>query len=147
MTFDFSSTRWPIIPFLFCLALSSCEKRSGEAVVLSKECIPIAEVSPTPGEQPSSSEVGVEAEPSSSSLPDEEVASENEGPDLRGTSKDPRAVDHEQWIATVRMVSDRRVVEVRVGEQRWSALKEGERVKVRYKVGKYTGTIWSSELE
>ena len=72
---------------------------------------------------------------------------EDSGPDVRGTSKDPRALDHEQWIVNVEMVWDRRRIEVRVEEPRWNALQIGDRVKVTYKVGKYTGTVWESRIE
>jgi hypothetical protein len=34
-----------------------------------------------------------------------------------------------------------------VDQPRWEALKVGDRVKVTYKTGKYTGTVWDSEIE
>lgn len=127
--------------------LAGCDSRSGEAIVLEKEHIPVAEVAPSPS--PAASQPpAVDSAPEPGATPEPDVVTdEGPGPDLRGTSKDPRASDHEQWIATVQMVADRRRVEVRVERERWAALKEGDRVRVRYKVGRYTGTIWDSELE
>jgi ASC-1-like (ASCH) protein len=45
------------------------------------------------------------------------------------------------------MVHDLRRIEVRVDQPQWAALKVGDRVKVTYKIGKYTGTIWGASIQ
>ena len=65
---------------------------------------------------------------------------------VRGTSKDPRAYPGlEQWRVKVRIVRGRRNYCARDRAQ-YEKLKIGDRVKVRYKEGNYTGTIWSAEI-
>jgi hypothetical protein len=75
------------------------------------------------------------------------IVTEDSGPEVRGTNQDPRALDHEQWIVSVEMVQDLRRIEVRVDQPRWDSLKVGDRVKVTYKIGRYTGTVWDSAIE
>ena len=58
-----------------------------------------------------------------------------------------RAIDREQWIVQVRMVSDRRLVNVQVDEPQWQRVKEGDRVRVTYRLGKYTGTVWGADMK
>ena len=53
----------------------------------------------------------------------------------------------EQWIVNVEMVADLRKVDVRVERSRWEALREGDHVHVTYRQGKYTGTVWSAEID
>ncbi len=155
------------------LCLAGCNKKSGEGVVLEKEYIPIKEATPTPAltptAQPSVTQteptVAVESTgnsdepaPNNESTPDEKVVSEIHEDevnvdgyvmkkDVRGTSKDPRATDHESWIVRVQMVADLRRVDVHTDKARWQKLKAGDRVHVTYRQGKYTGTIWDSEIE
>ena len=66
---------------------------------------------------------------------------------VRGTSKDPRATDQERWIVSVKMVADLRLVDVQTNQARWEKLKVGDRIKITYQQGKYTGTVWNSEIE
>ena len=66
-------------------------------------------------------------------------------PAVRGTDRDPRATNHEQWIVKVRMTNGRQF-NVQADQSRWQKLKEGDRVFVTYRQGKYTGTIWDSEI-
>src|SRR6184192_2375049 len=61
--------------------------------------------------------------------------------------KDERATNHEQWIVKVRMRDDGRRIEVRADRAQWEKLRENDRVKVRYRVGKYTGTVWGAEID
>src|SRR5207247_623849 len=56
--------------------------------------------------------------------------------------KDARSTDHEQWIVKVRMVDNARLIDVRADRAQWEKLRESDRVKVNYRVGKYTGTVW-----
>jgi hypothetical protein len=61
--------------------------------------------------------------------------------------KDERATNHEQWIVKVQMLDNGRKIDVRADQAQWEKLRENDRVKVNYRVGKYTGTVWDSESE
>src|SRR5438046_6375921 len=61
--------------------------------------------------------------------------------------KDERATNHEQWIVKVRMLDNGRTVEAHVDAAQSENLRESDRVKVAYRVGKYTGTVWDAEIE
>jgi hypothetical protein len=130
---------------LLLIGFSGCDKKSGEAVVLAKEHIdaalpnaetPSAELTPSPDEQ---------LRP----MADDEIAVDGYvmKPEARGTSRDPRALKHEQWIVKVRMVDNGRTFQVPADQARWEKLREHDRVKVRYRTGKYTGTVWAAEIE
>ncbi len=56
--------------------------------------------------------------------------------DLRGTSKDPRATDREQWLVKVRMVEGGRQVNVQAEPAQYEKLKAGDPVRVRYREGR-----------
>jgi len=45
------------------------------------------------------------------------------------------------------MLDDGRRIEVRADKAQWEKLQEDDRVKVNYRVGKYTGIVWYSEIE
>ena len=70
------------------------------------------------------------------------VAAVKEGEEI----KDERATNHEQWIVKVRMRDNGRRIEVRADQAQWEKLHENDRVKITYRVGKYTGTVWDSEI-
>ena len=61
--------------------------------------------------------------------------------------KDERPTDREQWIVKLRMLDNGRTVAVHVDRAQWEKLREGDRVKVTYRVGKYTGTVWDAEID
>ena len=61
--------------------------------------------------------------------------------------KDERATNHDQWIVKVRMLDNGRRIEVRADRAQWEKLRENERVKITYRVGKYTGTVWDAEIQ
>jgi hypothetical protein len=137
------------------MSLGGCWKKSGEAMVLEKEYIAAREITPTPTPQssarpaeptPSPPEVVVEE---SKPLADDEVmvGSQVMKKDVRGTSRDPRASTDEQWIVRVQLVSDLRHLDVLTNKARWDKIKVGDKVKVSYRQGKYTGTVWYAELE
>jgi hypothetical protein len=66
---------------------------------------------------------------------------------VRGTSKDPRAHPGlEQWRITVQLVAGGRSFMVQANQPQYERLKLGDRVKVRYRKGKYTDTVWSAEI-
>ena len=130
---------------LLLIGFTGCEKKSGEAVVLAKEHIdaalptaetPNAQSAPSPDEQ---------LRP----MRDDEIAVDGYvmKPEERGTTRDPRALSHEQWIVKVRMVDDGRTFQIPADQTKWEKLRENDRIKVRYRTGKYTGTVWAAEIE
>jgi hypothetical protein len=133
-----------VVAFLV-IVVTGCEKNSGEAVVLGKEHIdaaaPTAET-PTAESAPAANE---EVRP----MADDEIAVDGYvmKPEQRGTSRDPRALKHEQWIVKVRMLDNGRRFQVPADQAKWEKLRENDRVKVRYRTGKYTGTVWAAEIE
>jgi hypothetical protein len=127
------------------MAVTGCEKNHGEAMVLAKEhidaALPNAE---TPKAQ---SEPGPTAE--IRPMADDEIAVDGYvmKPEARGTSRDPRALQHEQWLVKVRMLDNGRSFQVSTDQAKWEKLRENDRIKVRYRTGKYTGTVWHAEIE
>ncbi|MFL6552595.1 MAG: hypothetical protein ACJ8KF_05555 [Chthoniobacterales bacterium] len=116
------------------IPLTGCDKNSGEAVVLAKEHIdarlptaetPNTESTPGPDEK---------LRP----MADDEVAVEGYvmKPEARGTSRDPRALTHEQWIVKVRILDNGRTFQVPADQAQWEKLREKDQVKVRYRTGK-----------
>ena len=99
------------------MALASCEKNSGEAVVVAKEhidaALPIAE---TPNAQSAGS-----PEEQFRPMRDDEIAVDGYvmKPEERGTSRDPRALSHEQWIVKVRMLDNSRTFQVPAYQAKW----------------------------
>ena len=130
---------------LLIIAMIGCEKKSGEAVVLAKEHIDAA---PPKTETPGS-ESTPDPEPQVRPMADDEIAVDGYvmKPQDRGTSRDPRALSHEQWIVKVRMLDDGRTFQVPADQAKWERLRENDRVKVRYRTGKYTGTVWAADIE
>ena len=137
----------PVCLIAICLiiGLSGCEKKRGQAVVLAKEhidaALPTAE---TPNAQ-SATSPKEELRP----MADDEIAVDGYvmKPEARGTSRDPRALSHEQWIVKVRILDNGRTFQVPADQAKWEKLRENDRVKVRYRTGKYTGTVWAAEIE
>jgi hypothetical protein len=127
------------------IGVTGCEKKSGEAVVLTKEhidaALPIAE---TPNEQ---SAPGPEEQ--LRPVADDEITVDGYvmKPEARGTSRDPRALKHEQWIVKVRMLTNGRTIQVQADQPKWNKLRESDQVRVTYRVGKYTGTVWGAEID
>lgn len=138
--------------------LAGCSKKSGEAIVEDKEHIdagdPVA--TPTPGTSVTPAEAGPATSPQES--PDETYEARPLAEDevvvdtyvmkknVRGTKKDPRAYPGlEQWRVKVTIVGVGGA-NVLATKRQYEKLKVGDRVKVRYKQGKYTGTVWSAEI-
>jgi len=143
-------------------SFAGCWKKSGEAIVMEKEHIAPGET-PTPGPsaspvEPSAARVNPTASPHESAdseeykskpLAEDEIVVETYvmKKDVRGTSKDPRAYPGlEQWRINVQMIEGGRWFTVRAQKAQYEKLKIGDRVKVRYREGKYTGTVWSAEI-
>jgi len=127
------------------MAMAGCEKNRGEALVLSKEHIDAAPPTTETPKAQSDSSPKVEIR----EMADDEIAVEGYvmKPEVRGTSRDPRALQHEQWIVKVRMLDNGRTFQVPANQTKWEKLRENDRVKVKYRTGKYTGTVWSAEIE
>ncbi len=138
---------------LLLFGLTSCWKKSGDAVVISKDYVPALKIDASPNEATASPSAASSREldgrllPPSPTPADDQDDTDDSTDDVPDSAQDSRAVDHEQWIATVRMVRDGRVVDVRLDEARWDKLMIGDRVHVSYHEGKYTGTIWSAEMD
>lgn len=135
---------WIIAAFVI-IALACCNKNSGEAVVLAKEHIDAAPPAAGTPKAKSASSPDEQVRP----MRDDEIAIDGYvmKPEERGTSRDPRALNHEQWIVKVRMLDNGRTFQVPADQAKWEKLREKDRVKVRYRTGKYTGTVWAAEIE
>ena len=134
-----------VVAVFLIIAVTGCEKKRGEAVVIAKEHIdaalptaetPNAQSAPSPDEQ-------------HRPMRDDEIAVDGYvmKPEARGTSRDPRALKDEQWIVKVRMLDNGRTFQVPADQTKWEKLRENDRIKVRYRTGTYTGTIWAAEIE
>jgi len=133
------------VAFFLALSLAGCWKKRGEAIVVAKEHIDVAEIkpSPSPGASP------VNEEPAYREMaPDEiEVDGTVMKKEVRGTSKDPRAGSEEKWLIKVEMVGASRSFNIYTDRAHYDKVNVGDRIKVRYSEGKYTGTVWGSEIE
>jgi hypothetical protein len=124
------------------LAAAGCAKKSGDAIIISKEHIEKrADSTPTESALPAAAE-GLRP------MADDEIAVDGYvmKRDARGTSRDPRAINTEQWNVKVRMEGGREF-NVPTERVRWEKLKAGDRVRVKYSQGNYTGTVWGAEIE
>jgi hypothetical protein len=141
---------------LLSLILGGCTKKAGDAVVLEKEHIDAAEPSPTASPGTTSGEIALAA-PSPSPLSEQlqtELAPDEIVVDtyvmkknVRGTGKDPRASSQEKWLMKVEMIQDRRRFTILADRARFLKYKVGDKVRVHYKEGNYSGTVWDSQIE
>jgi hypothetical protein len=127
------------------IAVVGCKKNSGEAMVIAKEHIDAA----SPTAEMSNAQSGSSPDAQLRPMADEEIAVDGYvmKPEARGTSRDPRALKDEQWIVKVRMLDNGRTFQIPADQAKWRKLRENDRVKVRYRTGKYTGTVWAAEIE
>ena len=134
-----------VVAVFLIIAVTGCEKKRGEGVVIAKEHIDAA--LPT-AETPNAKSAGTPDE-QLRPMADDEIAVEGHvmKREVRGTSRDPRALKDEQWIVKVRMLDNGRTFQVPADQAKWEKLRENDRVKVRYRTGKYTGTVWAAEIE
>jgi hypothetical protein len=150
------------VPALFAtgllasLGLAGCTKKVGDALVLEKEHIDAAEPSATPSPATTSSEIAVAtpsptpvSEPVQAELAPDEIVVDTYvmKKSVRGTGKDPRASSQEKWLMKVEMIQDRCRFTILADRARFLKYKVGDKVRVRYKEGNYTGTVWDSEIE
>jgi hypothetical protein len=148
----------PLNPFVsvaglfVMIAFGGCWKKSGEAIVVEKEYIAAGEEleTPTPGPANSPSESAESVEYTEAPpLAEDEIVVDGYvmKKNLQGTSKDPRAHPGlEQWRIKVQLIDGGRSFTVRAEKAQFEKLKLGDRVKVRYREGKYTGSVWSAEI-
>ena len=127
------------------ISLTGCDKKSGEAVVLTKEHIDAA----PPTTETATTESTPGPDEQIRRMSDDEIAVDGYvmKAEARGTSRDPRALTREQWIVNVRMLDDGREFQVPADQAKWKKLRENDRVRVRYRTGQYTGTVWAAEIE
>ena len=135
----------PILATFLIIGVTGCEKNSGQAVVLAKEHIDAA---PPTAEMANSQSARSSAE-QIRPMADDEITVDGYvmTQEVRGTSRDPRASKEEQWLVKVRMLDNGRTFQVPADQAKWEKLRENDRVKVRYRTGKYTGTVWAAEIE
>jgi hypothetical protein len=135
----------PAVVFFLALSLASCAKKRGDAIVVGKEHIDVAEAkpSPSPGASPVNEEPVIRE-----MAPDEiDVGGIVMKKDVRGTSRDPRAGTEEKWLVRVEMIEVSRAFNIYTDRAHYEKVKVGDRIKVRYSEGNYTGTVWGSEIE
>ncbi len=130
--------------------VAGCEKQNGEAVVLAKEHIAAAPLlSETPSaEHTASPNAPTPTQEQPRPIGNDEITVDSYvmGPEVRGTSRDPRALNDEQWLVKVRMMDSGRTFNVQAQRSQFDKIQEGDRVHVSYRSGKYTGTVWSAEI-
>ena len=140
------------------VTVPGCFKKSGQALVLEKEHIAAKEITSTPAAQgavsPGSPTPGLDGvviyeEIAPRELGKDEIVVDTYvmKKDVRGTSRDPRAIGDEQWIVKVQVIDDLRRFDVHTDRTHWDKVKVGDRINVSYRQGKYTGTVWSAEIE
>ena len=134
-----------LVVLSIALSLSACSKKRSAATVIAKEHIDIAEAKPSPSPEPTP----VETEITSVEMkPDEiEVDGYVMKKEVRGTSKDPRATKDEQWRITVRIEDLGLSKLIQSDRAHYDKLKVGDRIKVAYYKGNYTGTVWAADIE
>ncbi len=135
---------------LVVAVLAGCERRVTEAIVLEKEYIPMRAPTPTPSPKSTTetAEPAAETESRYREMEPDEIAVGDVvmKAELRGTNRDPRAREFEQWLVTVRLldIGDRRTLQTE--RDRFNQLHPGDRVTVAYRIGKYTRSVWYTEL-
>jgi hypothetical protein len=144
-----------VIAVLLALCVSGCSKKRSEAIVTAKEHIDVAEIKPSPTAKPSIDDV----KDRPADTPVEGVTLREMAPDeiavdglvmkkeVRGTSKDPRARNEEQWRIEIQIVDIGQSKTIQSDRVHYDKLKIGDRIKVAYYQGKYTGTVWAADIE
>jgi hypothetical protein len=141
------------------IGASGCTRKVGYALVLEKEHIDAAEPTPAPvttlsenatipaaAESPTASPAN---EPIETELASDEIVVDTYvmKKNVRGTGKDPRASSQEKWLMKVEMVDDLRRFTILAKRAQFLKYKIGDRVRVSYKLGNYTGAVWNGEIE
>jgi hypothetical protein len=139
------------------MAFAGCEKKSGTAVIILKEHIPVREKGRSPASEIAKTPKSEPSGRSKKPVINEEKEMDRDGtitvdgyvmaPEVRGTGHDPRALSHEQWIVTVRLVDTGHSFHVQTDRAQFEKLNNADLVQVIYRVGKYTGTVWDAEIK
>lgn len=135
-----------IVVLLLALSLCGCSKKRSAATVIEKEHIEVAEAKSSPSPEPVTTEVKVTT--AEEMKPDEiEVDGYVMKKEVRGTGKDPRATKDEQWRITVQIedIGLRKLIQS--DRAHFDKLKVGDRIRVAYYKGNYTGTVWAADIE
>jgi hypothetical protein len=132
--------------------LSDARSRAGKRVLAKEHIAAASAVAQTPGPEPNGNANDASADSASAErvrMPaDDEITVDSYvmKPEVRGTSRDPRALKDAQWLVKVRMITNGRTFNVQTDQSQFDKLNEGDRVQVRYRVGKYSKTIWAAEI-
>lgn len=134
---------------LALLVLVGCVRRHSEAIVLEKEHIDAR--APTPAASPATTDAAATPSPvvEYREMAPDEIAVDGYvmKAEVRGTNRDPRATADEQWRVKVRTTDNGSTFNLHLDKTQFEKLRAGDRVKVSYRVGKYTGTVWTGDLE
>jgi hypothetical protein len=140
------------------LSFAGCWKKSGKTVILEKEHIAARENTPTPKAEQTASPSELTASSNTSApnvaekrreLGKDEIVVDTYvmKKDVRGSSRDLRAMSDEQWIVKVQMIDDLRQFNVQTDKLHWEKVKVGDQIKVSYRQSKYTGTVGAAEID
>ena len=142
----------PVIVLVQGLSLSGCDKKRSEAIVISKEHIDVAEIKPSPTPRATGDEMN-------ESRTDEKPVYREMAPDeidvdgfvmkreVRGTGKDPRATSVEQWRIKVQIPDARQSLTIQSDRAHYDRLKIGDRIRIKYRQGQFTGKVWFADIE
>jgi hypothetical protein len=138
-----------IIVAAVAASLSGCSKKRSAAVVILKEHIEVAEAKPSPSPADAKDRT---TEPEVTTAPEMKADEiEVDGyvmkKEVRGTSKDPRARNEEQWRVTVQIENIGLSKLIQTDRAHYDKLKVGDRIRVAYYKGNYTGTVWAADIE
>ena len=138
-----------ILVLVMAGSLCGCSKKRSAAVVLAKEHIDIAEAKPSPSPSDAKNRAPEpEVTTAPEMKPDEiEVDGYVMKKVVRGTSKDPRATKDEQWRIKVQIEDIGLSKLIQTDRAHYDKLKVGDRIRVAYYKGNYTGTVWTAEIE
>lgn len=145
-----------IVALSVASGFSGCSKKRSEAIVIAKEHIDVAEIKPSPTAKPSMDDVEdrpadsaeVEGDTLRELAPDEiTVDGFVMKKEIRGTGKDPRAKNEEQWRIQIQIADLGLSKTIQTDRAHYDKLKIGDRIRVAYYQGKYTGTVWAADIE
>jgi hypothetical protein len=144
------------IGLFLALTVCGCDKKKSDAMVTDKEHIDVAEIKSSPTPKVSIGETKDRAADSTVTeapvyremAPDEiDVDGFVMKKEVRGTSKDPRAKSEEQWRLKVEITNAGQSCTILTDRARYDKLKIGDRIRVRYRQGEYTGKVWFADIE
>jgi hypothetical protein len=142
----------PVIVLALGLSLCGCDKKRSEAIVISKEHIDVAEAKPSPTPRATGDEMNdskTKDEPVYREMAADEIDVDGfvMNKEVRGTSKDPRAKSEEQWRIRVQIPDARQSLIIQSDRAHYDRLKIGDRIRIKYRQGQFTGKVWFAEIE